>query len=207
MSKVNKNKGFLGEQGEQSVSSSGGGSHGLHDNLSESSIAWFKLAELVSRGEKEKALNLYRLLSHSFEERAYSLQVEGDILWAFEDDEAIVRYTQAAFLYKKNNNIASSIAIYEHLLTFKPTCYDFIHNLILLYSKANWGEKLKEKIRFAIELVDRKEVSQLEVMKTFEEAAKILSDNKLGSKSGKSILKSIAPILSEKFPNLYGKAL
>jgi hypothetical protein len=39
-------------------------------------VAWFKLADLITRKEKEKALNLYRLLSHSFEDRAYALQVE-----------------------------------------------------------------------------------------------------------------------------------
>jgi hypothetical protein len=27
-------------------------------------IAWFKIAECVSRGEKERALGVYRLLSH-----------------------------------------------------------------------------------------------------------------------------------------------
>ena len=48
-------------------------------------VAWFKLAECVARGEKEKALGVYRLLVHSLDEPAFIRQLEGDLLLAFKD--------------------------------------------------------------------------------------------------------------------------
>ena len=108
-----------------------------------SSIAWFKLSELITRGEKEKALNLYRLISHSFDDKAYILQVEGDILWSFEDTGALEKYKQAAFLYEKEKRATAATAIYEHLLTLEPKNYNYLLQLITLYTKLDWWEKLK----------------------------------------------------------------
>jgi len=82
-------------------------------------IAWFKLADFISRGEKERALSVYKLLMHSVKDQAFSYQLEGDILLAFDDDEAIDRYHSAANLYKKNGNYKKAIAIYEHVALFK----------------------------------------------------------------------------------------
>jgi predicted Zn-dependent protease len=63
-------------------------------------IAWFKIAECVSRGEKERALGVYRLLSHSFNDNAVASQLEADINLAFnEQDQAVVLYRQAIDLY------------------------------------------------------------------------------------------------------------
>ena len=50
-------------------------------------IAWFKLAECVAKGEKEKAFGVYRLLMHSLEDQAYAYQLEGDLLDAFKMNE------------------------------------------------------------------------------------------------------------------------
>ena len=59
-------------------------------------IAWFKIAECVSRGEKERALGVYRLLSHSFNDDAIARQLEADIYCSFgEADQAVLLYQQA----------------------------------------------------------------------------------------------------------------
>lgn len=107
-------------------------------------IAWFKLADLISRKEKEKALNLYKLISYSFADKAYALQVEGDILWSLEDNSALEIYTQAAYLYKKEKKILDSAAVYEHLLTLDPENSDYLKTLIFLYLFTSWKEKFEK---------------------------------------------------------------
>jgi hypothetical protein len=82
-------------------------------------IAWFKIADFVSRGEKEKALTVYRLLMHSVSEPALSYQLEGDILLAFDDEAALDRYHVAANLYKKSGKMNQAISVYEHAGLFK----------------------------------------------------------------------------------------
>lgn len=139
-----------------------------------SSIAWFKLAELISRGEKEKTLNLYRVLSHSFEERAYVLQLEGDILWAFEDVGAVERYKQAAFLYQKEDRPASAAAIYEHLLTLQPRNSEHLCNAILLYAKFSWHEKIKECFSSLFDLFEQGEVMQEQIVAVLDKTKTIL---------------------------------
>jgi len=174
------------------------------------SVAWFKLAELVSRGEKEKALNLFRLLSHSFEERAYSLQLEGDILWAFEDKDAVERYKQAAFLYKKEQKIMASIAVYEHLFTLEPRNYEFVSSLVKLYAQVNWPEKFKDRFKILLDLMESNEASREAIRRVVEEVESIFSQNKSENKKGtkrdltkgykalKNLLKDRVPELAER---------
>ncbi len=81
-------------------------------------IAWFKIADFVARGEKERALHMYRLLMHSVPEPAISYQLEGDILLAFDDIAALDRYHKAAHFYKKSGQIKQAIAVYEHVVIF-----------------------------------------------------------------------------------------
>jgi tetratricopeptide (TPR) repeat protein len=179
------------------------------DGAKNSSVAWFKLAELVSRGEKEKALNLYRLLSHSFEDPAYVLQLEGDILWAFEDADAVDKYAQAAFLYKKEKKITAAIAIYEHLLSLNPNCYDYIHHLIVLYARLDWPEKFKDRLKFLLDSLDKEEVSQASIWKTIEETIGILSLRKRDNsenKESKKVFDTLTLLLNEKIPHLSKKA-
>ena len=81
-------------------------------------IAWFKIAECVSRGEKERALGVYRLLSHSFNDDAVARQLEADIyLSCNEKERAIDLYKQAIELYKKSERFMEADAINEHLNT------------------------------------------------------------------------------------------
>ena len=79
-------------------------------------IAWFKLAEFVARGEKERALSVYKLLMHSVADQAFAYQLEGDLLSAFDDTVAIDRYHKAADVYKKQKNYQKAIAVCEHVV-------------------------------------------------------------------------------------------
>lgn len=80
------------------------------------SVAWYKLADLIARGEREKALSVYRLLSHSLDDRAYALQLEGDVLLALEDPRSKEKYFQAASLYKSEKRWVDAVSVTEHLL-------------------------------------------------------------------------------------------
>lgn len=82
-------------------------------------VAWFKLADIVARGEKERALSVYKLLMHSFTDQAFAYQLQGDILLSFDDDTALDSYHQAANLYKRNGSYQKAIAVYEHVALFK----------------------------------------------------------------------------------------
>ncbi|MBD3231784.1 hypothetical protein GF322_03930 [Candidatus Dependentiae bacterium] len=131
--------------------------------LQSSCIAWFKLAELISRKEKEKALSLYRLLSHSFD-KAYALQVEGDILWALEDKQATEKYKQAAYLYKKEERLVAATAIYEHLLTLQPKNYNFLTKLVALYILLQWPEKFEKIYEKILKHFDEGLISQNDII-------------------------------------------
>lgn len=97
-------------------------------------LAWFKLAEFVSRGEKERALGLYRLLIHSFDDYALGCQLAGDLLLAFNDTEAMNKYKQAAELYKKGNRLLEAAAVYEHLAQLQSTVSEYLLQLLEIYS-------------------------------------------------------------------------
>lgn len=105
-------------------------------------VAWFKLAEFVSRGEKERALGLYRLLSHSFEDYALAYQLAGDILLAFNDEEAIEKYKMAADLYKKNARFLEAIALYEQLIVLTDNILEYTPLLVELYRNVGHSAKL-----------------------------------------------------------------
>lgn len=112
----------------------------------ETNLAWFKLAELIARKEREKALNVYRLLSHSLEDKAFALQVEGDILRSFEMRDSVEKYQQSAFLYTQERRWVNAIGIYEHLLSRDQNNLEFIIALVDLYAKLDWEEKCKNHI-------------------------------------------------------------
>lgn len=99
-------------------------------------VAWFKIAECVSRGEKERALGVYRLLSHSFNDNAVARQLEGDIYCAFKDyHQATDLYKQAAEQYKKSGRFLESAAMYEHLIILSSQQIFFIRNAFEMYKK------------------------------------------------------------------------
>jgi tetratricopeptide (TPR) repeat protein len=98
-----------------------------------SNIAWFKLADVVSRGEKERALSIYRLFAYSFRDDALSAQVEGDILCMFNDERALESYRRAARLYMRANDLTHAIFLYELMCELSPQAYD-LHNQLFYWS-------------------------------------------------------------------------
>ena len=125
-----------------------------------SCVAWFRLAELITRREKEKALSLYRLISHSFDDKAYVLQVEGDILWALKDDNALEKYSQAAYLYKKEKKFLSAAAVYEHMFLLQPNNLNNLKSLILIYLLLSWPEKFEQRYLNVLNFVGSDLISQ-----------------------------------------------
>ena len=97
-------------------------------------IAWFRLAEYISRGEKERALGMYRLLCHSFDDPAFARQLEADILWSFNDGMAAEKYAEAAQLYQQDKRILQAAAVYENLHRLFPEVAVYTEHLLSLYS-------------------------------------------------------------------------
>lgn len=83
---------------------------------SKQSVAWFRLAECVDRGEKEKALAFHRLLTHSYSDHAFIKKLEADLLAFFQDTQASNAYEEAAILYTKQERFFEAALIYEYLL-------------------------------------------------------------------------------------------
>jgi len=105
-------------------------------------IAWFKLAEFVSRGEKERALGIYRLLVLSIDDPAFSSKLEGDILSSFKDNSAIEKYNKAAMLYQKDNRFIEAAAVYETLSAMQPDSLEYLNKLSALYNELNFIPKV-----------------------------------------------------------------
>ncbi len=109
-------------------------------------IAWFKLAECVAKGEKEKAFGVYRLLMHSFDDQAYAYQLEGDLLGAFQDQRAIEKYAHAAHLYAQNNRFKEAATLYHDLIAMAPDDKHHIIRLIEVYKKHKSHDVLIAKL-------------------------------------------------------------
>lgn len=105
-------------------------------------IAWFKLADCIARGEKERALGVYRLLSHSLDDSALAVQLLADILRSFQDPQAIAKYKEAAGMYRANNQLLEAAAVYEHLTTIEPDSVSFRKEMIELYQQLNIRSKV-----------------------------------------------------------------
>ena len=106
-------------------------------------VAWFKLAECVSRGEKERALGVYRLLAHSLNDSAFARQLQGDILLSFNDtNSAIDHYRMSASLYQQDERFLEAAAIYEHIVVLVPDKREYLIKLIELYTVLQIPSKL-----------------------------------------------------------------
>ncbi len=104
-------------------------------------IAWFKLADFVARGEKERALSVMRLFMHSVSNEALTQQLEGDILLAFNDHTVHDRYYSAANLFKKSGNLHQAANAYQQALEFKDN-EQILELLLEIYAQL----KLKTKL-------------------------------------------------------------
>jgi tetratricopeptide (TPR) repeat protein len=106
-------------------------------------VAWFKLAECVSRGEKERALGVYRLLAHSLNDSAFARQLQGDILFSFNDTAgAVEHYRKAAQLYHQDGRYLEAAALYEHIVVLTPDKQEALMQLIELYRLLDMPAKI-----------------------------------------------------------------
>lgn len=86
----------------------------------QASIAWFKLAELVTRGERERAFNIYRLLIHALNDDAYAAQLKGDLWYAFNEyDRAREAYYSAIAWYDFSERPYQSAFVHEKLASIE----------------------------------------------------------------------------------------
>lgn len=123
-------------------------------------LAWFKLAECVVRGERERALGVYRLLAHSLDDRAVALQLEGDILLAFKDiSVAVERYRLAAQAYVQAEKLHHAAAIYDHILLLQPDNHTCLVDSVRVYRQLSSPARLEA----AIELIVRVLISTREL--------------------------------------------
>ena len=106
-------------------------------------IAWFKLAECIARREKERALGVYRLLSHSFDNTALVHQLQGDILLAFgEVAPAIEQYAKAGELYEEQEQIMQAATVYDQIVALDPEHEQILNKLVDLYLKVQHHERM-----------------------------------------------------------------
>ncbi|MFH1644110.1 MAG: hypothetical protein ABIA74_02950 [bacterium] len=163
----------------------------------QSSIAWFKLAELVNRGEKEKALTFYRLLSHSFDDKAYVSQLEGDLLWFFQDRQALEKYQHAAILYQEEKKLLSAVFVYEHLLTLEPENSDYLIKAINYYTELDWPEKFNAKFVDLINLFEQQKISSELIFDLIQNILDFVQEDKNRQKWVLKELKKITKIIPE----------
>ncbi len=144
-------------------------------------IAWFKLAECVAKGEKEKAFGVYRLLMHSLEDQAYAYQLEGDLLGAFQDERATEKYAYAAQLYFQNKRFKESAALYEELIFLAPENNRYLHQLIAIYKEHKSKELFKTKMQKLLQLLleqasYEKAISVISEIRIIEDALQVVSN-------------------------------
>lgn len=110
------------------------------------SIAWFKIAEFIARGERERALGVYRLLSHSIHDKAIAEQLAGDIFFSLQDiPDAISKYKEAAREYGSSQRSLYAAGIYHHLIVLDPgQAFYYLRQLIDIYQALNLPEKIDE---------------------------------------------------------------
>ncbi len=133
-------------------------------------IAWFKLAEFVSRGEKERALGIYKLLVLSIDDPAFAFKLEGDILYSFRDEVAIEKYLKAANIYQKEERFTEAVAVYENLITINPDSQEYLKSLIELYKKLNCIPKVIFNLKrlFLLKIKANEISNSLELLQNLE---------------------------------------
>jgi hypothetical protein len=121
-------------------------------------IAWFKIADCVSRGEKERALGVYRLLSHSFNDNAVARQLEADIYCSFGDtDQAILLYQQAMDFYYKSQRFLEAAAVGEHLIAVRFDNLELRRHMVQLYISLGMITKIKVHVQVLVDLIIEKQ--------------------------------------------------
>ncbi len=102
----------------------------MNQYLGEKSVAWFKLAECIGRGEKERAIGLYRLLTYSFEDQAFVKKLEAEIVATFDKELAAKEFVSAAHLYFIRGDTQETFFIYQTLHSLFPEKPEYLERLI-----------------------------------------------------------------------------
>lgn len=110
--------------------------------VGEKSVAWFKLAECIGRGEKERALGLYRLLTYSFEDPAFVKKLEAEIIATFDKELAAKEFLHAAHLYFNRGDTKEALFIYELLHDLFPEKTEYVERLIDLTQAQSYQDRL-----------------------------------------------------------------
>ncbi len=121
--------------------------------LEKCNVAWFKLAEFVGRKEKERAIGVYKLLSHSLPDDAFAAQLEGDLFLAFNDEKALNAYQRSAYLYEKNDQIMHAAFVYEHMLGLRPDNKEYLIQALRLYGAIKNDVKIARCARQLVRLL------------------------------------------------------
>ncbi len=87
---------------------------------SNSNIAWFKLSELIKRGERERALSVLRLLSHSITDKAFVALLEAELFYLLRDERAKEACARAIALYEQENRYDKIFLTYSTMLQWWP---------------------------------------------------------------------------------------
>jgi tetratricopeptide (TPR) repeat protein len=110
--------------------------------IEKKTIAWFTLAECVSRGERERAFGVYRLLSHSLDDRALAFQLEADLFCAFNmATEALEKYDKAMKIYKQAGKLLEAAAVCEHMRLLDAYNLSYTQHALELYSSLQFEDR------------------------------------------------------------------
>lgn len=63
------------------------------------SIGWFRLHEAILKNEHERAFLNYKLLMHSFTNKGYQMQIQGELHLLFSETELALKYFYESFLF------------------------------------------------------------------------------------------------------------
>lgn len=123
-------------------------------NSDKYNVAWYKLAEFVVRKEKERALALLRLLTHSFNDQALKEQLEGDLLRSFDDHKnASDKYFNAAQRYSREGKAIDSAALYELLMSLNPKDFMYVKHSLIHYRSMCETNRIKELLLQSLSLI------------------------------------------------------
>jgi hypothetical protein len=123
---------------------------------SKSNIAWFKLSELVMRRERDRAVSVFRLLSHSIADKAFVALLEGELLHVFGDIRAKDACYRAIDLYKSQCNYEKVLLAYSYIFEWWPEeaeCIERIYTLCATQSsEVLWQIGMRLVVRWYIKL-------------------------------------------------------
>jgi len=132
-----------------------------HHSTDKYNVAWFKLAQCVTSGQKERALGIFKLLSHSLDDKAVMFQLEGDLLLSFGDiSAAITCYKEAAKSYQKSERFLEAALIYDHLELLEPTNHNHLKSSMELYEKISVSAPTQRLTKIFMQTLMRQEWQQ-----------------------------------------------